>query len=83
MNTRNSMIAAPATDRIDIDAEYFDRLMAERAELIAALRDHQAIDERKLKATERRPYAIGVSTIRERVERNRALLARLDAKGDA
>lgn len=42
--------------------------------LVDALRELHAIDERKLKATEKRPYAIGVSVIRERVERNRKLL---------
>ena len=44
--------------------------------LVNALTELHAIDERKLSASERRTYRIGHCTIQERVERNRALLAR-------
>ena len=69
------------------DAVYFvaacnayPRLLAERAELVAALRELHAIDERKLTASEKRTYKIGHSAIHGRVERNRALLRKLGAE---
>lgn len=46
-------------------------------ELVAALRELHAIDERKLTSSERRVYRIGNSAIQQRVERNRAMLAKL------
>ena len=49
-------------------------LLADRRKLIEALRELHGIDERKLKASERK---FGHSVIQERVERNRALLREL------
>ena len=46
-------------------------------ELVAALRELHAIDERKLVAIRKRPYAIGAGAVDDRVRRNRALLAKL------
>ena len=56
-----------------------DRLRAHNAELVRALGELHAIDERKLKSIEKRPYAIGIETVRNRVMRNRAILAKVQA----
>ena len=54
------------------------RMERDRAELVEALAELHAIDERKLSASKRRTYRIGYCTIQARVERNRALLARIE-----
>ena len=65
---------------VDEMANAYPRLLAERAELVAVLRDLHAIDERKLAASEKRTYKIGHSAIQGRVERNRAILRKLGAE---
>ena len=59
------------------DAAYIVAACNAYPELVAALRELHAIDERKLIAVRKRPYAIGAGAVDERVRRNRALLARL------
>jgi len=65
-----------ALPHLDV-AQRLEHCERDRAQLVDALRELHAIDERKLAATEKRPYAIGVSVIRGRVELNRALLRSL------
>lgn len=54
-------------------------LIAAAPDLYAALVEQLAVDERKLASLEKRPYSIGLATVRARVERARYAIAK--AKG--
>ena len=45
--------------------------------LVAALRELHELDEQRFKRAVQRPYGIGNTVIRARIERNRALLIEL------
>ena len=54
-----------------------DALRAENAALREALAPLIAVEERKLASLEKRPYSIGVETVRQRLATARAALARV------
>jgi hypothetical protein len=54
------------------------RLRVENQRLREALIPHLAIDERKLSSLAKRPYAIGIGAVRERLNKARAALAEGD-----